>query len=89
MVTSGPPNLYRLTLQFKIANEISDSAQINFGIRKITSHRDSDASFPQLGGGGTSTCKSTAAISWFEVPTTHQTCSTAMTKAEKPRSSAT
>jgi len=52
MVTSGPPNLYRLTLQFNIANEISDSAHINFGIRKITSHRGSDASSPQLGGGG-------------------------------------
>jgi exo-1,4-beta-D-glucosaminidase len=48
----GPANLYDLKLQFRIAESISDSAQIRFGIRKITQHRDSDSRFPQLGGGG-------------------------------------
>ncbi|HZC24355.1 MAG TPA: glycoside hydrolase, partial [Candidatus Binatia bacterium] len=48
----GPANLYDLKLQFRIADRISDSAQIRFGIRKITQHRDSDNRFPQLGGGG-------------------------------------
>lgn len=48
----GPANLYDLKLQFRIAGRISDSAQIRFGIRKITQHRDSDNRFPQLGGGG-------------------------------------
>lgn len=48
----GPANLYDLKLQFHIAGKISDSAQIRFGIRKITQRRDSDNRFPQLGGGG-------------------------------------
>lgn len=48
----GPANLYRLKLQFSIRGRTSDDAQINFGIRKITQHRDSDNRFPQLGGGG-------------------------------------
>lgn len=48
----GPANLYDLKLQFRIADNISDSAQIRFGIRKITQRRDSDNQFPQLGGGG-------------------------------------
>jgi exo-1,4-beta-D-glucosaminidase len=48
----GPANLYRLKLQFRIGSRTSDDAQINFGIRKITQHRDSDNRFPQLGGGG-------------------------------------
>jgi exo-1,4-beta-D-glucosaminidase len=48
----GPANLYRLKLQFKIGDTTSDSAEIKFGIRKITQHRDSDNRFPQLGGGG-------------------------------------
>jgi exo-1,4-beta-D-glucosaminidase len=48
----GPANLYDLKLQFRIADRTSDSAQIRFGIRKITQHRDSDNHFPQLGGGG-------------------------------------
>jgi exo-1,4-beta-D-glucosaminidase len=48
----GPANLYDLKLQFRIAESISDAAQIRFGIRKITQHRDSDSLFPQLGGGG-------------------------------------
>lgn len=48
----GPANLYDLKLQFRIGDRTSDSAQIRFGIRKITQHRDSDNRFPQLGGGG-------------------------------------
>jgi exo-1,4-beta-D-glucosaminidase len=48
----GPANLYRLKLQFKIGEKISDSADIKFGIRKIAQGRDSDNTFPQLGGGG-------------------------------------
>src|SRR5215472_11666354 len=41
----GPANLYDLKLQFHIADRISDSEQIRFGIRKITQHRDSDNRF--------------------------------------------
>jgi exo-1,4-beta-D-glucosaminidase len=48
----GEPNLYRLQLQFKLKDEISDSQNIDFGIRKITQHRDSDTSFPEIGSGG-------------------------------------
>ena len=48
----GKPNLYRLQLQFKIENEVSDSQQIDFGIRKIVQKRDSDTSFPEIGTGG-------------------------------------
>lgn len=48
----GPANLYGLKLQFQIGARTSDAAQIRFGIRKITQQRDSDNSFPQLGGGG-------------------------------------
>ena len=48
----GPANLYTLHLQFRVGEKTSDSAQIKFGIRKITQHRDSDNTFPQLGGGG-------------------------------------
>jgi exo-1,4-beta-D-glucosaminidase len=48
----GEPSLYRLQLQFKLNDEISDSQNIDFGIRKITQHRDSDTSFPEIGSGG-------------------------------------
>ena len=48
----GQPNLYHLKLEFKINGAPSDSADIQFGIRKITQHRDSDTQFPELGGGG-------------------------------------
>lgn len=41
-----------MKLQFEIGGRTSDAAQIRFGIRKITQQRDSDNSFPQLGGGG-------------------------------------
>ena len=48
----GRPNLYQLKLSFKIDGEVSDSAQLQFGIRKITQHRDSDNQFPTVGTGG-------------------------------------
>ena len=48
----GQPNLYHLKLEFKIGQAASDSADIKFGIRTITQHRDSDTQFPELGGGG-------------------------------------
>jgi exo-1,4-beta-D-glucosaminidase len=50
----GEPNLYHLKVEFKVNNktEVSDSQAIDFGIRKITQKRDSDSSFPEIGGGG-------------------------------------
>lgn len=48
----GAANLYHLKLQFKVKDDLSDSQAIDFGIRKITQHRDSDASFPAIGTGG-------------------------------------
>jgi len=48
----GTPNLYHLRLQFKVNEQVSDSQDIDFGIRKITQHRDSDTSFPDIGSGG-------------------------------------
>jgi len=47
----GQPNLYHLKLRFEIGGTVSDSTEIQFGIRKITQHRDSDNQFPDLGGG--------------------------------------
>ena len=48
----GAANLYHLQLQFKAKDEVSDAQGIEFGIRKITQHRDSDTSFPAIGTGG-------------------------------------
>ncbi len=48
----GPPNLYRLQLDFIINNQLSDAQAIDFGIRTITQKRDSDNSFPNIGTGG-------------------------------------
>jgi len=48
----GEPALYQLTLEFTIDGRASDSASINFGIRKVTQHRDSDNDFPKVGTGG-------------------------------------
>jgi len=48
----GAANLYHLKLEFKIADRLSDSLETDFGIRKITEHRDSDHHFPDLGPGG-------------------------------------
>jgi exo-1,4-beta-D-glucosaminidase len=48
----GNPNLYQLKLDFKIADQLSDSETIHFGIRKITQLRDADNRFPNIGTGG-------------------------------------
>ncbi len=48
----GPANLYHLQLQFKVKDDVSDEQGIDFGIRKITQHRDNDESFPAIGTGG-------------------------------------
>ncbi|MBZ5706523.1 MAG: beta galactosidase jelly roll domain-containing protein [Acidobacteriia bacterium] len=48
----GEPNLYHLELRFEANHKISDSQAIDFGIRQITPRRDSDSSFPEIGGGG-------------------------------------
>jgi len=50
--TWGAANLYHLKLEFKIGDRISDSLRTDFGIRRITQHRDSDHQFPDLGPGG-------------------------------------
>lgn len=36
----GKPNLYNLKLTFRIGDKVSDTATTDFGIRKITQHRD-------------------------------------------------
>lgn len=48
----GSPNLYHLKLDFKVDAEVSDTQAIDFGIRKITQHRDTDNQFPEVGTGG-------------------------------------
>ena len=48
----GAPNLYHLQMKFQVDDQISDSQEIDFGIRKITQKRDSDTSFPEIGTGG-------------------------------------
>lgn len=46
--TWGEPNLYKLELAFDIAEKASDAASVNFGIRKITQHRDNGKLFPEF-----------------------------------------
>lgn len=48
----GAANLYHLKLEFRTGDLLSDSQQIDFGIRKIAQYRDSDHQFPDLGPGG-------------------------------------
>jgi len=48
----GKPNLYHLKLEFKVNDEISDSQDLDFGIRKVVQRRDSDTTFPEIGTGG-------------------------------------
>ncbi|MGO8817470.1 MAG: glycosyl hydrolase 2 galactose-binding domain-containing protein [Terriglobia bacterium] len=48
----GEPALYELRLEFSVGGHVSDSVSINFGIRKVTQHRDSDNDFPKVGTGG-------------------------------------
>jgi exo-1,4-beta-D-glucosaminidase len=48
----GEPALYQLKLEFKVDGQVSDAAATDFGIRKVTQHRDSDNDFPKVGTGG-------------------------------------
>ena len=48
----GEPALYRLKLEFRIDGAVSDTSASEFGIRKVTQHRDDDHRFPQVGTGG-------------------------------------
>lgn len=48
----GDPALYKLQLEFRVDGRISDAQTIDFGIRKVTQHRDSDNNFPKVGTGG-------------------------------------
>ncbi|NDQ56470.1 MAG: glycoside hydrolase [Acidipila sp.] len=48
----GQPDLYTLQLSFQTSSGVSDFSNSEFGIRKITQHRDSDNSFPALGKDG-------------------------------------
>jgi exo-1,4-beta-D-glucosaminidase len=48
----GEPALYQLKLEFKVGTQVSDSLTTDFGIRKVTQHRDSDNDFPEVGTGG-------------------------------------
>jgi exo-1,4-beta-D-glucosaminidase len=48
----GEPALYQLKLEFRVDGRLSDSSTSNFGIRKVTQHRDSDNDFPKVGTGG-------------------------------------
>jgi exo-1,4-beta-D-glucosaminidase len=48
----GQANLYHLKLDFIVDRKSSDSQEIDFGIREIAQHRDSDNSFPGIGSGG-------------------------------------
>jgi len=43
--TMGEPSLYDLHVDFKIRGELSDAQTLQFGIRKVTQHRDSDLRF--------------------------------------------
>jgi len=48
----GPANLYQLKLEFVRNGVVSDAQNLDFGIHKITQHRDTDNQFPQIGTGG-------------------------------------
>jgi exo-1,4-beta-D-glucosaminidase len=50
--TMGKPALYNLHLEFVQDKIVSDGANIRFGIRTITQHRDQDEQFPDKGKGG-------------------------------------
>jgi exo-1,4-beta-D-glucosaminidase len=49
--TMGTPALYNLRLEFVNNKKLSDSADIRFGIRSITPHRDNKEQFPHMKGG--------------------------------------
>jgi exo-1,4-beta-D-glucosaminidase len=48
----GEQALYELKLEFRLDGRISDASTIDFGIRKVTQHRDADNNFPKVGTGG-------------------------------------
>jgi exo-1,4-beta-D-glucosaminidase len=50
--TMGNPSLYDLHLDFFENNQLTDVAQIRFGIRSSTQYRDHDEQFPAVGKGG-------------------------------------
>jgi exo-1,4-beta-D-glucosaminidase len=50
--TMGNPSLYGLHLEFVENNQLSDVADIRFGVRSITQYRDQDEQFPAVGKGG-------------------------------------
>ena len=50
--TMGNPSLYDLHLEFLENHQLSDVADIRFGIRSITQYRDHDEQFPAVGKGG-------------------------------------
>ena len=49
--TMGSPNLYDLHVEFRNDGEVSDAESIQFGIRKVTQHRDSDLRFSKTSEG--------------------------------------
>jgi exo-1,4-beta-D-glucosaminidase len=50
--TMGDPALYNLHLEFVAGQKLSDHADIHFGIRSVTQHRDQDQEFADKGKGG-------------------------------------
>ena len=49
--TMGSPNLYGLHVEFRKDGELSDTQSIQFGIRKVTQHRDNDLRFSKTNEG--------------------------------------
>ncbi|MGO4514162.1 hypothetical protein AB4Y89_00110 [Terriglobus sp. 2YAB30_2] len=49
--TMGDPNLYDLHITFKVGDEVSDASSLQFGIRKVTQHRDADLRFSKTSEG--------------------------------------
>ena len=50
--TLGEPALYGLRTEFRRYNRAADVAELRFGIRDVSQHRDTDTSHPELGTGG-------------------------------------
>jgi len=49
--TMGNPSLYEFKAELKLKDEVSDSQSIQFGIRKVTAHRDSNLRFSKTSEG--------------------------------------
>jgi exo-1,4-beta-D-glucosaminidase len=49
--TMGNPNLYNFQAEFTVQGEVSDTQSIQFGIRKVTQHRDQDLRFSKTAEG--------------------------------------